>query len=855
MTRAPAIPPFRGLTVKQLRGLGLKLDRLSDPNGHKQRTLLRRSAGEWSALLWHLARHGLVAAPMQSAGLLSVLAEELDAGVSAADAIAVLRRLPDDLGTLDKGKARAWTMLTPGMLADVDRLVVHAFLGDRAGLLAAREEVGTNLRYAIDCVRRRAGEDIPADSTAAIFKHLAEHHCEHGLALNLDVPRIVDGAAQECRLVDTAAVLRLALLFGPEAAWGATQLAWLLPRVREFRALADSLSERAFAGLVRAELTDLVYLFGDGYWTGEALLRVLDARSDAPERLFAVAGRLVREGLGPLRVAVEQVPERRAARAGEDEDDEDDGDEDYAGGDDEDYEDYDGGAEESDEEDDVDAEEAGPDDDGVRGLAEALTIVGVERTAGEVARELDEHLELRRISEDEPGHVGRLRGVLTRLGPARAHAVIRRVLAQPYTYGHAAAIADVHLDAEVVREVFARVDAGDYGIDAGLLGLCGPGVVPLAAAQASAASPKRAAGYHEAILVALARASAAGHAWDPAWDRHVHLEHVRFAHGGARVEAVQALLQALPVARYEAIVRANLGRCAEEPWRLVRCLRADAAEGLLAEVFAAVLARHRTISAGSLGDGLRALGTRVVGPLLRAWGETPAESTLMRELERALAPAAFESVKAGLGRPIETAEQEFRRLADALPGPKVRVYRLRRGDSPPAADAVARIGGRPRGVVSPPVHAGEPMRHVITLDLALLPELAARHPGIRSLSLYLPDPDDAEAHEAGTLVLTHEDELGRAAGSCEGAAGLQVEGFEVPEALFDRHVEGDLKRVRQLLYGWRGHVRGGPLWLQDGDEGLDPGFVMQFDESLCPIDLGDMGVMYVFDRQITWQCH
>ena len=852
MPRAPVIPPFDGLTDRKLRSLGQKLDRLGDPNGYKQRMLLRKSADRWSALLWHLARHGLVAAPMQSAGLLSVLAEELGGEVSASDAIAVLRRLPDDLGTLDKGKARAWTMLTPGMLADVDRLVVHAYLGDRAALLAIREQVGTNLRVAIDFVRRRAGEEIPEDSVAAIFKHLAEHHCEHGLALNVDVPRIVDGVAVERRLVDSAAVERLALEFGTEAAWGEAQLGWLLPRVREFRALADNLSERAFAGLVRAELSDLVYLFGDGHWTGEVLLRVLDARGDAPERLFAVAGELVSEGLGPQRGGTVQVSERRSPR-GDGEDEEDDGDEDYDGGDDEDYEDYDGGDEESDDEDDIDAEEPGPDDDRVRGLAEVLTIVGIERSAGKVARELDEHLELRRVHESEPLYVSRLRGVLTRLGPARAHAVIRRVLAQPYLYGHASAIADVHLDAGVVREIFDRVDAGEYGIDAGLLGLCGPELVPLVAERASTANPKSAAGYREAILYVLARAT--GHDWDPAWDGHVHLEHVRFSLGGSRVEPILAMLQGLPQARAEAILRTNLGRCAEEPWRLVRCLRADASEELLAEVFTAVLARHRTITAGTLGDRLRALGTRVVAPLLRAFGATPAESTLMRELERALAPAAFEQVKAGLDRPIETAEQEFRRLADALPGPKVRVYRLRRGNSPPAADAVARIFGQPRGVVSPPEHAGEPMQHVITLDLAQVPELAARHPGIRSLSLYLPDLEDAEEHEAGTIVLTHEDELGRAAGSIDGAAALLVEGFEVPEALFERHAEGELRRVRQLLHAWSGHVRGGPLWLQEGDEGVDPGFVMQFDEGLCSINLGDMGVMYVFDSGITWQCH
>lgn len=852
MTRAPAVPAFNGLTEKKLRSLGQKLDKLADPNGFKHASLLRKSADDSAGLVWHLARHGLVGVAMQSAGLLNVLAERVDEA-SGADAIAALRRLPDDLGALDRGKAREWTMLTPGMLADVDKLVVHAYVHARDALLVARAEVGENLRTAIDFVRRRAGEPIADDVAAVIFKHLAEQHCEYGLALNIDVPRIVGGQVEAFHLADTAAVRSLALLFGTEPAWGEAVLGWLLPRVREFRMAVDTLCERALDGLRIASLTELVYLFGDGYWSGENLLRVLGARGDSPAELFAVAGRLVREGLGPLRVAVDQLPEKRTPRGGGGDDDEVDDDEEGDDGGDDDYaDDYDGGDEESDEEDDVEAEEPGPDDDRVRGLAEGLTIVGVERLGdAEVPAELDGNFELRRVYESEARYVARLRGAIARLGPTRAHAVVRRVLARPFVYGRAVVLADVHLDPAVVREIFNTVDAGEYGVDAGLLGMCGPAIVPLAAEQAAnTTSVKSAAGYREAILYVLARAAA----WDPSWDVHVHLDQIPFSYGGSKVEPVLAMLQGLPLARHEAILRRNMERCADEPWRLVRCLRIDSSEALMEEVFAGVLARHKTVTSGSLGSGLRALDTRVVAPLLRAFGATPAEGTLMRELERALDDEAFAQLEAGLGRPIETKEQELRRLADGLPGPKIRVYRLKRGESP-VGDTVARIGGQPRGVVSPPEHAGEPMQHVITLDLAQLPELAAQHPGIRSLSLYVPDPDDAEAHEEGVIVWTHEDELGSADGSTDGAAALVVEGFDVPEALFGRATEGDLKRVRELLYGSSGHVRGGPLWLQDGFEGIDADFLLQFDESLCHINLGDMGVMYVFGDRITWQCH
>ncbi|MFY0531924.1 hypothetical protein [Nannocystis pusilla] len=273
-------------------------------------------------------------------------------------------------------------------------------------------------------------------------------------------------------------------------------------------------------------------------------------------------------------------------------------------------------------------------------------------------------------------------------------------------------------------------------------------------------------------------------------------------------------------------------------------------------VFGAVMTKRQAIGHGSLGNRLGAFGPEIVAPLLRAIGDAPAENTFMKELDRALAPAVFAAVKEGLGKAVETPEQELRRLAASVPGPKVRIYRLRRGEDEPAADSVARIGGTPRGVVTAPVDRKEPMTHILTLDLAQLPELAASHPGARSLSLYLPDPDTAERHRHGTLVWTTEAELGRAPGSIEDAVTLLVEAFDVPEQIFGgRDLEGAAKRVRRIVYGSAGFVGGGPLWLQDGDPGVDPSFLFQFDESLAYINLGDSGVMYVFDGDIDWQCH
>ena len=228
----------------------------------------------------------------------------------------------------------------------------------------------------------------------------------------------------------------------------------------------------------------------------------------------------------------------------------------------------------------------------------------------------------------------------------------------------------------------------------------------------------------------------------------------------------------------------------------------------------------------------------------------------MRELQRALDHQAFTEFEASLGRPIETREQELRRLCESLPGPKVRIYRLRRADRPPTADEVGRIGGAPRGVKADdvPKRRDEAMAHVITLDLARLPGMTGPA-GARSVSLYLPDPEYGKHHSGGQLLWRGEAELADAPGSVTEARAIEVDALEVPQAIFHGDCEGDMERVRSLVYASHGYALGGPLWLQEGPEGEDPDFLFQFDEGLCSINLGDCGVMYVFGGDITWQCH
>jgi hypothetical protein len=864
--KAPAFPLFGDLTEKKMLALGEKLDKLLDENGFKHFDLLgKNTTGPNQLLLWHLVRCGLVAKAPQSAGLYRRLGEYIPNDVSAADVILVLRHVPADMGVLDRGKARQHTMLTPGMLTAIDELLVHAYVADPAAIRAVQPELPENLQIAIDFVRRRAGETIEPARARRILEHLVAHHSASSLGLNIDVPRIVDGKPVESRLADDARVLELAGLFGSADEWAELQLAWVRARVALFRLEGDNMAQRTLPALRGASLRDLIYLFGTGYWNAPALVHVLDRREDSTDALLGAAGELLRDGLAPFRIDAAQIKpedERSSDGGGNDEDGGDDdygdsdSDDDYSG--DDDYsDDGDGSSGESEEQE---AEpEAGPDNDRVKALAEALTVVAIDRLAAKglpIPASCDAAFDFDRVFESTAPFVLRIRAALGHLGPARAHVVIRRVLAKQFYFGKAAAIADICFDPGVVDEVLDRLDASEYGVDADLLGFCGPQLIPAIVAHAAKANQKAQEGYREAINYILARAFATGQSWDPALDEHIELRAIRFSYGGSKVSSVLALLDGLPLARYEQVMRRNMARTADEPWILVRCLRIDTPDALQLAVFTALMKRSAGVTSGCLGDRLRTLGTRVVAPLREAFGDTPAQGSLMRELERALDYNAFAEFKASLDRPIETREQELHRLCAALPGPKVRIYRLSRSERAPAADEVGRIGGTPRGVKADDVPRlrDEPMEHVITLDLARLPGMKGPRDA-RSVSLYLPDPDHGEHHDSGRLLWRSEAALADAPGSVADARAIEVEAFDVPAAIFRGGCEGELERVRGMVYTSHGYALGGPLWLQDGPEGEDPDFLFQFDDGLCSINLGDCGVMYVFGSDISWQCH
>jgi hypothetical protein len=847
------IKPFENLTAKKLQSLGKKLDKTIDAAGYKHQDILRDAADDSEGLLWHLVREDLVLNQLKSMGLVDALTSSIEyecEGVCFDDILKVLKRLPDNMAELDK-ECSDWTY-TPGVPSGVDALVTQAHILDPEGLKAARADLSPNLQVAIEFVRGRFGETISSESSETILRHLAETHCEEGLDCNWDLKV---SASESVALADTDAVRKLALRFGDLSTWATTQKDWLRTHVQTFSEYGG-IPSRAIDGMRLLSLADLVYLFAKADTDYREALPILDAREDSPSALIEAAQLLTEKGKAAFKIDAEQAPVKR------DEYEEDYGDDDY--GDEEDYGDDDYGDEDDYGDDDYDDDDYDEDEEVESSdlkLSELLAVVAVNRAhrAGEEApASVDALLNLEGVYASEREFIPRLREALASMGPERCHEIVRRAASNEYYYGRALSIADVFFDDALMAEVLDRCDAGNYGIDSEFLVNGKLQLVPLIAARAEQSSkPENALKYREGNLLLLSTASARGEKWDEAWDKEIRLDAVNFSYGGSRVEPVLAMLRALPVERTEAILRENLRHCAKEPWRLVRCLRSEVSESLLEDIFSAAVAEEKSVENGSFGyEALRELGARAVGPWRKALKGASLGSRFTSELGRVMGEHADAILKDGDTK-VESKMEEFARLLSEASGPTVRVYTLERDDTQPEESTIARIGGSPIGVAerAVPQFDDEAMTHIFTLDLADFPEIASRFDGARALSLYLPDPGYAEHHHSGELVPVQEANLQDSPGDIEGAASIAIQAYDVPMAAFDAEVDGDLKRVREILYSQSAYALGGPLWLQDGEPGADPDFLLQFDESFADINLGDAGIMYLFDGDIDWQCH
>ncbi len=394
-----------------------------------------------------------------------------------------------------------------------------------------------------------------------------------------------------------------------------------------------------------------------------------------------------------------------------------------------------------------------------------------------------------------------------------------------------------------------------------------PRILPAIVAAATAASGRAATGLARWVAALVARLPEDAEVPETvdALLEPAAIPHVSY------FKATAGALARLPADRAERVLaRSAAGFAAPPPgtdvtastWRELRFFRPRLSDGYVDRV-AGILVEHQDASMmwSDVNHNARAFKreeARIGRAIAARLAGARVPETLLLRVERHLGPEAAEVVRAAAGR-AESPREEMRRLAAEGEGPRVPVYVLFPTDAPATPDAAAYTGGRPRGISAQdhPRHHGRKLAHAFTIDLAKVPELAARHPGARTLSIFTQAWSESVAR-AQALVTRTEAALASDPGELERARVVEVERLEVPAAIFAPPDQRDraASYLASLVYREAGFLGGGPLWLQDGPAGVDPDFVAQYDERLCAGgNFGDYGIVYAFADHGTWQCH
>ena len=269
----------------------------------------------------------------------------------------------------------------------------------------------------------------------------------------------------------------------------------------------------------------------------------------------------------------------------------------------------------------------------------------------------------------------------------------------------------------------------------------------------------------------------------------------------------------------------------------------------------AALAGDKNLGVALNGSCLRELGPAFGDHVREALGDKPLTQAFVEVIRTHVSDEAAERLK-GTRAVVDVASQ-MRELAAQLSGPRVRVYQMRRCE--PAVGG-SRVGGRAPGLKAEvPTHGGAPLHHVLTLELADVPELATRYPGAAGLALFVLDGWDSDPDTTARpfkLLPVAQMEPHDATGS---ECGIQFEALDVPVSIFDdpSGLKGPAGMLRDLLYRGGGHIMGGPLWMHDGPYGANENFILQLNDELIQesINLGDAGDLYVFADHAEWACH
>jgi hypothetical protein len=428
-------------------------------------------------------------------------------------------------------------------------------------------------------------------------------------------------------------------------------------------------------------------------------------------------------------------------------------------------------------------------------------------------------------------------------------------------------------DAELWRRGIEAIVADNYtaghGVALGLAHLPATALPLLEAAYDECDKQENKKTFHRAIIGVLAGAAERGEDVDETWDEWINFNAVqkKYDYPYLRALLFKAVYH-LPRERALAVMERELDRKSTFG-RAFRYLAAHPDQELYEKAFGTLLDREDSLK----GDDPREVQAGIeylenpkkwVKWLLR----NGAGSHMKSQFQQAVGHETFQEIEQELEEEgQETAKElddidKLVELAQKAGGSGETIYVLRRLDEEPDDAGYNQLGGLPPGIGEErwPTMDDEPMAHLYTLDVETMPELRPLvGEDTRTVSVFCFQPDFNEAWEAyneWTAVTYSTDEQ------------IAAEDLELPDDVPDRSeawfepvaIEVDPgiwadkdSELRGKIYQASARVLGEPIWLQYPEGGGT--FLMQFDESFAWMNLGDMGVMYVFDETAFWQCH
>lgn len=789
------IPPWPGIEESVLQDLAVKLDRAKD--SYRVSDMIRKVNGdEWGtrhAIAWHLVACRAIH-PETNPHLLGFLEDELDEP-SPEVLMDLLVRLPD--GSSKRYFSQS-SMVMDGYSLTINKMLFQTYVRAPEVVKARENELNTSIRLGLAFVRRRLGETIAPETSAAILQQLAKHQTTgYGLTSNHEMPVMEEGELVSPRLGDLAAVKKLALLFGTEKEWDDAMLAGALTgQWQQPKEVRDVFFQASTAQL--AKLVDR-----SGIDTGEALrllLEVIPQRNDEPAALLEAA----------LTVTEEEC------------------------------------------------------------MREMLLMGVIYRSAkigAPIPEAFDELLSFELLDTTYEGVRPSVVEWFKFFPRDRALAGARKYLKEDYKYSRAVGILAAHFDEEILREALEK-DVGKNYISAKTVGALGAQALPLLEWAYGRAEGEGVTRAHRAVLQALVTAAETSEI-EERWERYIDFDE----EGGKPIQYYsssdqkprEAVLQGIPEPRRSALLLKLLEKT-QHPYRILAAVQPGADPRVVDTVLRKIV-ENRTLENG-FREHIDRLGEPAAQALCNHIGLSQGDGQFMQSLKNQLRDEMYQRIEAALekaGVRKETACDALVRKTSTAPGLKTRVYVLQveRDGYEPKEGTIARSGGKAPGVADadvPKDKSGEPLTHLFTLDLNEIPELQEKYSGARGLAVFCPEPNSGDRSDELELVPVTGDAIALVpnnGGDDDDEEGrpIAIVPLDVPLAVFERSKEdGVAKEIRKIIFNAAGHVLGEPFWIQDDEGGADD-FIMQINEGLCDVNLGDCGSLYVFDGGTVFQCY